>query len=158
MRPQTTVMSPVVVFSSAVVNHRFMGNSSSENAPTNYSYVTSCGIFIRCGEPPVHGQLLKMLGRSRPTAGVTGKGGSWRTKPPDAESASWGRFPASAGKAPHLSGARGVGQFLTLKSTSLRFLYCCKPFNNPRKKAKYEIFLLNLSSYKAGIAVSFLFG
>jgi hypothetical protein len=26
-----------------------------------------------------------------PTAGVTGKRGMWRTKPPDAESASWGR-------------------------------------------------------------------
>jgi len=25
--------------------------------------------------------------RQRPTAGVTGKGGIWRTKPPDAESA-----------------------------------------------------------------------
>ena len=47
-----------------------------------------------------------------PTAGVTGKGGIWRTKPPDAESASWSRFSASAGKAPHLSGARGVGQVL----------------------------------------------
>jgi len=47
---------------------------------------------------------------SRLTAGVTGKGGTWRKKPPDAESASWGRFPESAGNAPHLSGARGVGQ------------------------------------------------
>jgi len=44
-----------------------------------------------------------------PTAGVTGKGGTWRTKPPDAESAVWGRFPARAGNAPHLSSARGVG-------------------------------------------------
>jgi len=43
-----------------------------------------------------------------PTAGVTGKGGSWREKPPDAESASWGRFPESAANGPHLSGARGV--------------------------------------------------
>jgi hypothetical protein len=42
------------------------------------------------------------------TAGVTGKGGMWRTKPPDAESASWGRFPESAAERPHLSGARGV--------------------------------------------------
>jgi len=31
--------------------------------------------------------------RSSPTAGVTGKGGTWREKPPDAESAVWGRFP-----------------------------------------------------------------
>jgi hypothetical protein len=51
--------------------------------------------------------------RKGPTVGVTGKGGMWQKKPPDAESASWGRFPESAGKAPHLSGARGVGQFLT---------------------------------------------
>jgi len=43
------------------------------------------------------------------TAGVTVKGGIWRTKPPDAESAVWGRFLESAGKTPHLSGARGVG-------------------------------------------------
>jgi len=49
----------------------------------------------------------------RLTAGVTGKRGNWRTKPPDAESAVWGRFPESAGKRPHLSGARGVGHFLT---------------------------------------------
>jgi hypothetical protein len=47
-----------------------------------------------------------------PTAGVTGKRGVWREKPPDAESAVWGRFLESAGKAPHLSGARGVGQVL----------------------------------------------
>ena len=45
---------------------------------------------------------------SGPTAGVTGKGGNWREKPPDAESAVWGRFPESAGSRPHLSGARGV--------------------------------------------------
>src|SRR5512136_1485929 len=43
------------------------------------------------------------------TAGVTGKRGIWRTKPPDAESAVGGRIPESAGKAPHLSAARGVG-------------------------------------------------
>ena len=42
------------------------------------------------------------------TAGVTGKRGMWRTKPPDAESAFWGRFPESAANSPHLSGARGV--------------------------------------------------
>ena len=47
---------------------------------------------------------------SGPTAGVTGKGGIWRRKPPDAESAVWGRFPESAGERPHLSGARGVGR------------------------------------------------
>jgi hypothetical protein len=33
----------------------------------------------------------------------------WRTKPPDAEFAVGARIPESAGKAPHLSGARGVG-------------------------------------------------
>jgi len=49
-----------------------------------------------------------------PTAGVTGKGGNWRTKPPDAESAVWGRDPESVGERPHLSGARGVGQVLCL--------------------------------------------
>jgi len=47
------------------------------------------------------------------TAGVTGKGGIWRTKPPDAESAVWGRFPESVGESPHLSGARGVSPFLS---------------------------------------------
>jgi hypothetical protein len=36
---------------------------------------------------------------------LPGKGGIWREKPPDAESASWGRFPESAGIRPHLSGA-----------------------------------------------------
>ena len=36
----------------------------------------------------------------------------WREKPPDAESAIGAAFPESAGKAPHLSGARGVGQIL----------------------------------------------
>jgi len=35
----------------------------------------------------------------------TGKGGIWREKPSDAESASWGRFLASAANGPHLSGA-----------------------------------------------------
>jgi hypothetical protein len=33
------------------------------------------------------------------TAGVTGKGGMWREKPPDAESAVGAAFPASAGRA-----------------------------------------------------------
>ena len=47
--------------------------------------------------------------KGSPTAGVTGKGGIWREKPPDAESAVWGRYPESAGECPHLSGARGVG-------------------------------------------------
>ncbi len=42
----------------------------------------------------------------------TGKGGMWREKLPDAESASWGRFPESVGESPHLSGARGVGLLL----------------------------------------------
>ena len=54
--------------------------------------------------------------RSGPTAGVTGKRGTWREKPPDAESApaphalcgGWGLIPESVGKGPHLSGARGV--------------------------------------------------
>jgi hypothetical protein len=36
-------------------------------------------------------------------------------KPPDAESAFWGRDPESAGKAPHLSGARGVGRALPVQ-------------------------------------------
>jgi len=50
----------------------------------------------------------------RLTAGVTGKGGMWRKKPPDAESAVWGRFPESVGDSPHLSGARGVGRAMIL--------------------------------------------
>ena len=38
---------------------------------------------------PLHGNLHKpvFFKGSGPTAGVTGKGGTWRTKPPDAESA-----------------------------------------------------------------------
>jgi hypothetical protein len=48
-----------------------------------------------------------------PNGRRTGKGGSWRTKPPDAESAAcpagswrgWGRFPESVGECPHLSDA-----------------------------------------------------
>jgi hypothetical protein len=43
-----------------------------------------------------------------PTAGVTGKGGKWREKLPDTESAFWGRFSESVGECPHLSDARGV--------------------------------------------------
>jgi hypothetical protein len=35
----------------------------------------------------------------RLTAGVTGKGGNWRRKPPDAESAVGARIPESAGSA-----------------------------------------------------------
>jgi hypothetical protein len=31
--------------------------------------------------------FMYFCARNRPTAGVTGKGGIWRTKPPDAESA-----------------------------------------------------------------------
>ena len=54
----------------------------------------------------------------RLTAGVTGKGGTWRTKPPDAESAFWGRFPESVGDSPHLSGARGVGRGFTGKQNA----------------------------------------
>jgi hypothetical protein len=49
---------------------------------------------------------------SRLTAGVTGKGGIWRIKLPDAESASWVRFPEIAAERPHLSGARGVSPLL----------------------------------------------
>jgi hypothetical protein len=47
--------------------------------------------------------MLYVSKACRLTAGVTGKGGVWQKKPPDAESAVWGRFPESAGKAPHLS-------------------------------------------------------
>jgi len=39
----------------------------------------------------------------------------WRIKPPDAESAFWGRDPESAAERPHLSGARGVGRILKMK-------------------------------------------
>jgi len=42
------------------------------------------------------------------TAGVTGKGGSWRRRPPGAESAVGAESLASVGERPHLSGARGV--------------------------------------------------
>jgi len=40
-----------------------------------------------------------------PKASVIGKGGTWRTKSPDAESAFWGHCPESVGESPHLSGA-----------------------------------------------------
>jgi len=36
---------------------------------------------------------------SSPTAGITGKGGIWREKPPDAESAVGARIPESVGNA-----------------------------------------------------------
>jgi hypothetical protein len=49
--------------------------------------------------------VLFPLSFSAPTAGVTDKGGIWREKPPDAESASWSRLPESAAERPHLSGA-----------------------------------------------------
>ncbi len=61
--------------------------------------------------------MIISLLSDRLTAGVTGKGGIWRTKPPDAESAVWGRFPASAANGPHLSGARGVSHVLILSTT-----------------------------------------
>jgi hypothetical protein len=35
-------------------------------------------------------------------------------KPPDAESAVWGRDPESVGDSPHLSGARGVGRVFAI--------------------------------------------
>jgi len=57
-----------------------------------------------------------------PTAGVTGKRGIWRAKPPDAESAAWGRLPESVGECPHLSGARGVG-WLCIGETILQYGY-----------------------------------
>jgi hypothetical protein len=56
--------------------------------------------------------IPEILKASGPTAGVTGKGGIWREKLPDAESAVWGRDFESVGDSPHLSGARGVGQVL----------------------------------------------
>jgi hypothetical protein len=43
--------------------------------------------------------LVFDFAKNRLTAGVTGKGGIWRTKPPDAESAVWGRIPKSVGNA-----------------------------------------------------------
>ena len=49
------------------------------------------------------------------TAGVTGKGGIWRTKPPDAESAV-GLNPESVGESPHLSAARGVSLLFIWKT------------------------------------------
>jgi len=54
------------------------------------------------------------------TAGVTGMGGTWREKSPDAESAAGARIPESVGKAPHLSGARGVRRFLLRKTRRLK--------------------------------------
>ena len=49
----------------------------------------------------------------------------WRTKPPDAEAAAWGRDPESAANGPHLSGARGVGLlFVFGRFIDLSFLPC----------------------------------
>jgi hypothetical protein len=42
---------------------------------------------------------FKILLPGGPTAGVTGKGGIWREKPSDAESAVGARIPESAGRA-----------------------------------------------------------
>jgi hypothetical protein len=55
-------------------------------------------------------------------ANATGKDGIWLTKPPGAESADWGRLPESAGKAPHLSGARGVRRWF--REFGFRFRNC----------------------------------
>ncbi len=64
-----------------------------------------------------------------PTAGVTGKRGMWRIKPPDAESAAWGQNPESAANGPHLSGARGVGPFFAFRY--LIALMFCSLFREP---------------------------
>jgi len=40
---------------------------------------------------PFCGRIRLLLPQNGLTAGVTGKRGIWRTKPPDAESAVWGR-------------------------------------------------------------------
>ena len=60
------------------------------------------GKRFRAEKPkPTHEKVtIKFLTKSKgPTAGVTGKGGIWRRKPPDAESAAWDRLPESAGSA-----------------------------------------------------------
>jgi hypothetical protein len=60
-------------------------------------------------------------------------GGAWRKKPPDAKSAFWSRYPESAGKAPHLSGARGVGPRFW---KCITFLIINKPISNHFAHAK----------------------
>jgi hypothetical protein len=61
-----------------------------------------CDNVIEIIFPNVH---LITSASKRPTARVTGKGGSWQRKPSDAEPAVRGCDPESAGSAPHLSGA-----------------------------------------------------
>jgi hypothetical protein len=53
------------------------------------------------------GGLPRMLSRPDVFSGLrgTGKGGNWLIKPPDAKSASWGRYPESATERPQLSSA-----------------------------------------------------
>jgi hypothetical protein len=60
-------------------------------------------------------------------AGVSGKRGHWRTKPPDAESAVGVESPRKCGQRPHLSGSCVVGVFLELLSVNhtLKFFYSC---------------------------------
>ena len=77
----------------------------------------------------------------RPTAGVTGKGGIWRTKPPDAESAVGAADPESVGERPHLSGARGVGR--SAASTHARYQITSKPRQTP-VLLSYPKFCLNI--------------
>jgi hypothetical protein len=79
---------------------------SKRNEPREFFALTARMILPGTYKKPIFGELL--------TGAVigTGKRGIWREKPPDAESAVWGRFLASAGKCPHLSGARGVGRWL----------------------------------------------
>lgn len=64
--------------------------------------------------------------RNCPTAGVISKGGIWRRKHLDAESASWCCFSKGAAKASHLLGNAVMGSFHLTYSNLIIALLSCK--------------------------------
>ena len=79
---------------------------------------------------PTPGGLPGMLSRPDAFSGLrgTGKGGTWRAKPPDAESAACPAFlaglglnPESVGECQHLSGERGVGRIYLIIQPTLTY-------------------------------------
>jgi hypothetical protein len=111
------------IFAISRSQNRFLKNSKSTLTTTVIiikAKSTGIDIFCHFNSPVQIHHITAMVSiqnrRSHetrvgcPTVCVSGKGGVLQTKPPDAESAVGSRFPESAGKASHLSGARGIGR------------------------------------------------
>jgi hypothetical protein len=102
--PNETVEKTLVRKMFKKISHNRLKNC--QNAVWN----TKNKVLFRVSLPLSKNNFWKVTYSTVSTAGVTGKRGSWREKPPDAESASWGRLLESVAERPHLSGARGVGR------------------------------------------------